>query len=157
MSNSSIWPIVRILSRATISGQTRPGSDGNEWLLRFTGTILSDCLVSYPGNSLEESYPSAAVKSVYSTNWAALSRVLLVELRVFLLSEWLPYQEIKRPVFSTLYTLTLHISPLWLCRSVNLSLFIYIYIYIDIYRRRIHLFLNVTCSVLFLYSINGSN
>ena len=48
----------RALSGATTPGQSGPGS--------ITGTSPSDCLVSYPGDSLE-------VQSVYSTaptNWA---------------------------------------------------------------------------------------
>ena len=37
----------------------------------ITGSSPSDCLVSYPGHSLEGSYPSAEVQLVYSTaNWA---------------------------------------------------------------------------------------
>ena len=61
-------------------GQSGPGSDGNEGVLRIpqststAGTSSSDCLVSYLGHSLEEgSYPSAEAQSVYSTapaDWA---------------------------------------------------------------------------------------
>ena len=67
------------LSGATTPGQSGPGSDGNEGVLRIpqspsiTGTSPSDCLVSYPGHSLGVSYPSAEVQSVYSTataHWA---------------------------------------------------------------------------------------
>ena len=32
---SSIWPIDRTLSRATIPGLSRPGSNGNEGVLRI--------------------------------------------------------------------------------------------------------------------------
>ena len=55
------------------------GSKGNEGVLhisqsfRIPGTSPSDCLVSYPGHSLA-GYPSADVKSVYSTapaTWAS--------------------------------------------------------------------------------------
>ena len=51
----------------------RPGGDGNEGVLcvpkssRITGTSWSDCLVSYPGHLLGESYPSAEKQSAYST------------------------------------------------------------------------------------------
>ena len=77
MSNSSIWPIDR-----TLSGYTTPiqsGAGSNEWVLsilqcsRKTGTLRSDCLRSYAGHSIGESYSSAEMKSVYSTgiaNWA---------------------------------------------------------------------------------------
>ena len=49
------------LSDATSPGQSRLGSDGNEGVLfipkssRITGASPSDCFVSYPGHSLEES------------------------------------------------------------------------------------------------------
>ena len=61
MSNSSIWPIERILSGATTPSQSGPGSDGNEGVLQIplsssiTGASTSDCLVSYPGHSLGKS------------------------------------------------------------------------------------------------------
>ena len=51
-------PIDRTLSGATTPGQSGPGSNGNEGVLRIpqgpsiTGTSPSDCLVSYPGHSL---------------------------------------------------------------------------------------------------------
>ena len=57
-----------------------PGTDGNEGLLCIlqssstTGISPSDCLVSYPGHSLRESYPSAEMQLVYSTastDWAS--------------------------------------------------------------------------------------
>ena len=59
MSNSSIWPIERTLLGATTPGQSRPGSDGNEGVLRIpqisriTEASPSVCLVSYPGHLLE--------------------------------------------------------------------------------------------------------
>ena len=55
---SSIWPIDNALSGATTLGQSGPGGDGNEGVLRILqsssiiGTLSSDCLVSYPGHSL---------------------------------------------------------------------------------------------------------
>ena len=71
---SSIWLIDRALSGATIPGQSRHGSDGNEGLLRIpqsssiTETSPSDFLVSYRTHSLEVgSYSSAEMQSVYST------------------------------------------------------------------------------------------
>ena len=65
MSDNSIWPIDRTLSSATTLGQSEPGSDGNEGVLcipqssSITEASPSDCLVSYPGHLLGESYPSA--------------------------------------------------------------------------------------------------
>ena len=55
---SSIWPIDRTISGATTPGQSKPGSDSNERVIRIpqsssiTGTSPSDCLVSYLGYSL---------------------------------------------------------------------------------------------------------
>ena len=75
---SSIWHIDRTLSGATTLSQSGPGSDdkGVNHIPQSTsinGALPSDCLVSYPGHSLGESYPSAEMWSVYSAapaNWA---------------------------------------------------------------------------------------
>ena len=62
------------LSGATIPSQSGPGGNGNEGVLHIpqnssiTGTSPSNCLVSYPGHSLE-----GVLQSVYSTapaDWA---------------------------------------------------------------------------------------
>ena len=45
-------PWIVPLSGATTTGQSEPGSNGNEGVLRIPGTSPSDCLVSYPGYSL---------------------------------------------------------------------------------------------------------
>ena len=51
-------PLIGPLSGATTPGQSGPGSNGNEGVLRIpqsssiAGTSPSDCLVSYPGHSL---------------------------------------------------------------------------------------------------------
>ena len=72
MSNSSIWPIDRTLSVANTPDQSGPESDGNEGVLcipqssSINGASPLDCLVSYQGLSLEEFYPSAEMRSVYS-------------------------------------------------------------------------------------------
>ena len=58
-------PLIGPLSGATTPGPSGPGSDGNEGVLcipqssSIAGTSPSDSLVSYPGHSLGESYPSA--------------------------------------------------------------------------------------------------
>ena len=79
MSNSSIWSIDRTLSGATTPDQSGHGGNGNEEVLRIpqssciTEASLSDCLMSYPGHLLWESYLSAEMQSVYSTasgDWA---------------------------------------------------------------------------------------
>ena len=50
---SSILPIDKTLSDATTLGKSGPGSNGNEGVLHIpqsssiTGTLQSDCLVSY--------------------------------------------------------------------------------------------------------------
>ena len=61
------------LSGGTTPSQSRPGSDGNEGVLRIpqsssnTGNSTSDCLVSYPGYSLGGGYPSAEMQSIFSS------------------------------------------------------------------------------------------
>ena len=63
----------RTLSGATTPGQSGPQSDVNEGVLNnpkssgVTGTSPLDCLVSYPGHSLGEVYPSSEKQLVYST------------------------------------------------------------------------------------------
>ena len=68
-----------------LQARVEPGSDDNEGLLHIpqnssiTGTSPSDCLVSYTGHSLEESYSSADMQSVYSTAPADLATGHLLE------------------------------------------------------------------------------
>ena len=68
----SIWPIDRILSGVTTLDLSEAGSDSNEGALcipqssSLTEASQSDCLISYPEHSLEESYPSAEMQSAYS-------------------------------------------------------------------------------------------
>ena len=70
MQFSYIWPIDRNLSGTTTPGQSGPGSDGNEEVLRILHSAsiarvsLSDWLVSYPRQSAEK-------QSMYFTaDWA---------------------------------------------------------------------------------------
>ena len=72
--------IDKTLLGATTPGQSEPGSDASESVFRIPqtsniiGTSSSDCLVSYPEHSLEESYLSAEMQWVYSTalaDWAS--------------------------------------------------------------------------------------
>ena len=54
-----------------------------------TGDSPSDCLVSYPGLSLEVSYPTVEIQSMYSTasaDWADRYYVTVVPLKLNLLS-----------------------------------------------------------------------
>ena len=59
---SSIWPIDRTLSGAATLGLSGPGNDGYKGVLlipqsfSITRASPSDCLVSYPGHELEDSY-----------------------------------------------------------------------------------------------------
>ena len=68
---SSISPIDRTLSGATAPGQSGPGGDDNEGVLRIpqsfsiTGITPSDCLVLYPGRTLEGVLPFC--RSVFSS------------------------------------------------------------------------------------------
>ena len=69
---SSIWAIDRTLSVATTQGLSGSGSDGNEEILHIpkissiTGASPSDCLGSYRGHLLGESYLSAEMQLEYS-------------------------------------------------------------------------------------------
>ena len=69
---SSIWPIDRTLSGATIPSQSGPGSNINEgvfYILQSSKTrvLPSDGLMSSPGQSLQKFYPSAEMQLMYST------------------------------------------------------------------------------------------
>ena len=67
----------------TTPGHSGPGNNDNERLLHIpqsnrTEASPSDCLMSYPGHSFVESYPSAEMQSVYSTapvEWATRGRL----------------------------------------------------------------------------------
>ena len=62
MWNGSIWAIDRTLWATTTPGQSAPGSDGNEGVLRIplnssvTGALPSDYLVSYLGHRVGAMY-----------------------------------------------------------------------------------------------------
>ena len=70
---SFIQPTHRTLSGYFTPDQSGPGSDVNEGILHIPqifgifGASSSDFLVSFPGHSLEESYPFAEKHSVSST------------------------------------------------------------------------------------------
>ena len=73
MSNSCIWPyqMLPLQVRIDLGAMVMKGYFPQSFSI--TGASPSDCLVSYPGHSLRESYPSAEMQSVYSTaqaNWA---------------------------------------------------------------------------------------
>ena len=68
----SFWPIDRTLSGATIPGWNGPRSDGNKRGIPHSAKLLHYWSFSIrlfsviPGYSLEESYPSSDMQSVYS-------------------------------------------------------------------------------------------
>ena len=82
--------IDRTSSGITILDQSEPGSDGNEGVLcipqrsSITEASTSDCLMSYPGNSLVKSYSSADIQSVYSAGPAADWALKYVDLITYL-------------------------------------------------------------------------
>ena len=92
-SNHSLFvfnPYIGHLSDTTTPGQSGPGINGNEGVLRIlqsssiTGASPSDCLVSYPGHSWGWSYPYAEKLSVYSTasaNWAKFTKFFSYKLK----------------------------------------------------------------------------
>ena len=78
---SSIWLIYRTLSSATTPGQNGHGSDGNKRVLSIphsssiTEASPWNCFVSYLWHSLDKSYLSAEMQSVYSlalADWAII-------------------------------------------------------------------------------------
>ena len=104
MQFSSIWPIDKVLSGATTPSQSRAGNDGNEGVLHIppnssiTETSPSDCLVSYLGHSLEGSYSSAKVQSVYFTapaDWAIQVRVNLGVIAMKVYTTFPRYSELE--------------------------------------------------------------
>ena len=104
MSNGSIWPIDRTLSCATNQGQSEPGSDGNRGVLCIfrssctSKASTSDCLVSYPGYSLWDSYgrdvvtvSDAAIIIItlhFSSCWVALQPAVLAAARIWPSVSW---------------------------------------------------------------------
>ena len=81
MLNNSIWPIDRTLLSATTSGQNRPGSDGNDRVLRvpqsfsFTEASPWDYLMSYNMTliGVERPYSSEEIQSMHSAAPADLT------------------------------------------------------------------------------------
>ena len=97
MSNTFIWSIDRTLSGATTPGQSGPGSDVNEGVLRIhhsssiMGALPSDCLLTYPGHSLGETYFSAEMQSVYSAgpvDLASVCQCVCMCVRCVCIGEW---------------------------------------------------------------------
>ena len=62
MPNSSIWPINRTLSGATIPGQSRPGSDDNKGVLSIPKSL-----------SLLEPYHQIIKCHIQDTRWGSLT------------------------------------------------------------------------------------
>ena len=81
MTNISIWPVDRTLSGATTPGHSRPGSEGNDGILRIpqrssiTGARSSDCLVLNPGHSLARCLLLCrnAIGVFYSPRWRVIN------------------------------------------------------------------------------------
>ena len=81
MSNSSIWPIDRILSGATTPGQSGSWNDGSEEVLHIrqsssiTGPSLSDFLILYLRHSSKVGVCGDAVRVLYSSHTSRLGSV----------------------------------------------------------------------------------
>ena len=80
---SFIWFIGKILLGASTPGQSGPGSDGNEMVLRIpqnsgiAEASPSDSLVSYPRHLSGEFYHCTEIQSVYSAapvNWVLVRK-----------------------------------------------------------------------------------
>ena len=69
---STLFSSIQPISGATIPGQSGAGNDDNKGVLCFTqsfsitGASPSDCLGSYLGHSLGQSYPFAEMQLEYS-------------------------------------------------------------------------------------------
>ena len=82
----------RTLSGATTPGQSGPENDGNEEVLRIlqsssiTGASPSDCLLSYLGDTLVRSYPSAenVVRVFYSVPLKLVSQTTTIDLLILM-------------------------------------------------------------------------
>ena len=92
MQFSSIWSIEGTLSGATSLGHSEPGSDTSEGILHIpqsssiTGTLPTDCLVSYLGQSFEWGVLPLCRDTVYFTAPADQARAY-----------WLTVQKIESP------------------------------------------------------------
>ena len=68
--------------------ESGPMNDCNEGVLRIsqsssiTGALLSDCLMSFQGQTLGESYPTAEMQSPYFIAPADWAKVVLSSLRI---------------------------------------------------------------------------
>ena len=97
------------LSRATITTQSEPTSDGNERIFRIpqnskTEASPDESLVPYPEHSLEESFCPLEMQSVYSTVPADLAHKLICNKRY------------------TLYFLVLMFNGMWLFNTNDILL-----------------------------------
>ena len=91
----------RTLSGITSPGQSGPGSDGNEGVhcipqrSRITEASWTDCLVSYPGHSLGESYPSTEMQSAPANQtmmyFSVIHRKLFFGIILLLYKKYSPY------------------------------------------------------------------
>ena len=128
----SIWPIDRTLLGVTTLGQNESGSDGCKGVLRIpqifsiTEASPSDCLVSYAGHSLKDSYFPARVQSVYYATPVAWATLFCVEtLKIFV------HPNLLINIFhDALMAVSQDYSFVSILTTLSLSLTIYIYIYI---------------------------
>ena len=125
----------RTISSATTLGQSGPRSTGNEEVLHFlqspniTGASPSDCLVSYPGHLLRESYLYGEMQSVNSkapANWTvrriykSVSTSSNIHILFHVQAEWIRGTEIRK---SLLHWENKQVTLIYLSLAVRSLLF----------------------------------
>ena len=93
--NIYIWCIDETLSGAITPGQSGPGSDGIDGVLRIpqNSSIIGDCLMSYPEHSLERvlSFCWDAIGVFYSPSWSScLCLSMRRDLQEYITCEFVP-------------------------------------------------------------------
>ena len=133
-----------------LSGQSWPGNDCNQGVLRnpqsscITGTSPSDCLVSYPGHSFGDFYPSEEMLQA-NGQWKLVFTLGKIVSYFSSLEKKIPSEKKQilwcgRRVGMTQRVSAYILSPAlllkitrWLCDDICVYVYMYIFIYIYIY------------------------
>ena len=106
------------LSGAPTPGQSRPRTMGIKEYSAFPKASPSDCLVSYPGHLLGESYPFAEMQSVYSAapaDWSKFGMTKLLERKLrILLKNWPWVTSLQRGWYNNIYSI-------WMSENINFN------------------------------------
>ena len=125
MSNSFISPIDRIHTGTTTPSQRGPESNGNKGVLCIHQSSLaspSDCLVSYPGHSLERFLPLCrdTVSVFYNPHWLGGDRQRYLA-KIYMLLKYCPkFKDVILMVFMWIFEKTGWVKSFavfWLCKA----------------------------------------